>query len=244
MKDFGTLSFSSIKEFNKSPLHFLTYKNKQKKTTPAMRFGSVVHKLVLEFNDFTNRYAVAPECDRRTTVGKNAWAQFVELSEGKEVLTTDEMNAAIDIKHAIERHPVANKIVQHCGQREIHFETELFGHKIHGFADGIGDGLVFDLKTTQRADERGFGRVIVDESYYIQAAIYASAFGVDEFRFVAVETNAPYMVGTYRLGPEWIDAGLAKLESILEKYDRWDGSPVGYNDNKLVTIDVPPFLAI
>jgi hypothetical protein len=30
----------------------------------------------------------------------------------------------------------------------------------------------------------------------------------------------------------------------LERYDRWDGSPVGYNDNKLVTIDVPAFLAI
>ena len=44
--------------------------------TPAMLFGSMVHKLILEPEDFEREYAVAPECDRRTKAGKAIFDEF------------------------------------------------------------------------------------------------------------------------------------------------------------------------
>jgi exodeoxyribonuclease VIII len=236
------LSFSAIKEFNKSPLHFLTYKAKKKTETPAMRFGKAVHKLVLEFDQFANEYAVAPDCDRRTTVGKNIWNEFTESAGDKTVLTQSEMVSILDIKHAIDQHPAANEIVKYCTARELHIETEIFGHKFHGFVDGFGPGLVFDLKTTMDASEYKFTRTIENDLYFVQAAIYCHALGVDEFRFVAVESTAPHMVGVYRLESEWLNLGMKKLELILEKFDQWDGTAEHYNSNRIVTPRVNPFL--
>ena len=42
------LSYSALAQFKKSPNHLLAYWNKEMKTTDAMQFGSLIHKLILE----------------------------------------------------------------------------------------------------------------------------------------------------------------------------------------------------
>jgi hypothetical protein len=46
------LSYSSLKAFKKSPIDFINYKMGKKETTDAMLFGSMLHCLVLEPQDF------------------------------------------------------------------------------------------------------------------------------------------------------------------------------------------------
>jgi hypothetical protein len=59
------LSFSSMKEFSKSPAHFLHYKNKTRTpSTPAQAFGKLVHTMLLEPSEVAARYAVAPKVNR------------------------------------------------------------------------------------------------------------------------------------------------------------------------------------
>ena len=57
-KEYYPLSFSSIKNFATSPAHFIAYKNREQHETPAMRFGTAVHKAILEPFDFIKEYKV------------------------------------------------------------------------------------------------------------------------------------------------------------------------------------------
>ena len=50
LKHENHLSYSSISAFKKSPLDFIKYKFYKSEPTPAMEFGSMVHKLLLEQN--------------------------------------------------------------------------------------------------------------------------------------------------------------------------------------------------
>ena len=52
------LSFSALAEFAKSPQHFINYKLGEKKETPSMKFGTLVHTLVLEPDSFDERYVI------------------------------------------------------------------------------------------------------------------------------------------------------------------------------------------
>jgi hypothetical protein len=62
------LSFTSINAFRRSPVTFIDYKlNKLEETdedTAAMKFGSMLHCLVLEPGDFENRYFSFDDSDK------------------------------------------------------------------------------------------------------------------------------------------------------------------------------------
>ena len=55
---------------NKTPAHFLWHMDNKEEQTPALLFGSAAHKYVLERDDFFTEYAVVPQVDRRTKIGK------------------------------------------------------------------------------------------------------------------------------------------------------------------------------
>lgn len=57
--------------------------------TEAMRFGSLVHKLILEPEDFDREYAVSPKFDGRTKKGQADKAQFKAENQAKSIITID-----------------------------------------------------------------------------------------------------------------------------------------------------------
>src|SRR5581483_10081660 len=54
--------------------------------TAAMQLGTHVHCAVLEPERFEAEYVYAPKCDRRTTAGKAAYAEFCAATAGKTVI--------------------------------------------------------------------------------------------------------------------------------------------------------------
>lgn len=85
------VSKSDLDLVHKSPLHYITAKNSQKVQTEALLFGSALHKFVLENNEFSSEFTTAPLCDRRTKEGKAIYADFLEKSVGKEVITSEHL---------------------------------------------------------------------------------------------------------------------------------------------------------
>ena len=75
----ASVSHSSLECFRRSKR---TYRAKYidktlvHEQTPAMQLGSLVHAMVLEPHKVSDLYVVPPKCDRRTTVGKQAYADF------------------------------------------------------------------------------------------------------------------------------------------------------------------------
>ena len=77
------VSRSELWRIRESPQKFAWYKQHPPEPTPALLFGQVFHKLVLEPNLFEQEFVVAPECDRRTKAGKMAWADFQMEAQNK-----------------------------------------------------------------------------------------------------------------------------------------------------------------
>ena len=71
------LSFSSLKEFIRSPRHYVNYLTRERKQTEAMLFGAICHKLILEPQDFEKEYIIEPEFNKRTNQGKDDYAAFI-----------------------------------------------------------------------------------------------------------------------------------------------------------------------
>lgn len=75
------LSPSGAKLLARSPAHYAWSRAHPYPETPALRIGKATHSLALEGREaFAAAFAVAPECDRRTTVGKALWADFTAAS--------------------------------------------------------------------------------------------------------------------------------------------------------------------
>jgi exodeoxyribonuclease VIII len=239
------LSFTALKEFAKSPNHFLAYKAKKTTDSPAMRRGRLIHKLVLEADEFNKEFAIAPTCDRRTKVGKELWHDFEFFCTNNNItpVTQQEYNEADAVARAIEKNPVSRNLLRSCRNFEQHVEGEIYGVEFHGYVDAMGDMLV-DLKTTQNAEPDAFNRTVMNNKYYLQAAIYSHLTGIERFMFIAAETASPNNVAVYELSSDWLAIGEHQLETYIEQFKRWveEGKPARSYVNEVKTLTPPSWM--
>ena len=233
MKKFVPLSFSSLKEFAKSPNHFIYYKQHERTATAAMTRGSALHCLVLEPNEFENRYFIAPNFRR----GTKAWDECVEAAGTREIIKDSEFEGIERMASAIMENRQAREVITNATAFEQHVEFEFNGLPFHGFIDIVGP-VVADLKSTQDVSPNGFQRFVFNYKYHWQAALYLRAVGMDnEFMFVGIEANAPHNVMVYRLTRATIDIAVRELIEITNAFKKWDGLPQTYSDE---IIDIEP----
>lgn len=123
-----TLSYSSLSAFSVSPRNFIAYKLQEQKTTAAMVMGEAVHCKVLEPDEFSRRYYVAPTVDASTVAGKKVWADIYERFTGEELPINKQGNPVVpkmaDMIEAIKR---ATKMVDENGKTLFHGVTVLPG---------------------------------------------------------------------------------------------------------------------
>ena len=64
---------SDLWRMHESPEKYLWFLEHPEPDTPALIFGSLAHKALLEPDGLPDEFAVAPSVDRRTNEGKAAW---------------------------------------------------------------------------------------------------------------------------------------------------------------------------
>jgi len=185
------LSHSSFNAFCKSPRHFLQYKLKEKKTTPAMIFGSMIHCLILEPDEFEERYYIAPKCDRRTKAGKAAWKEAMEIAGNRQLTTSDDYKKALRIKNAVWTNEASKWVMDNITTTEKKAEWKYGGYNWHGHIDGEGENILCDLKKVVDADPRKVERLIKYEGYGRQAAHYLRSQNKQkDFYFICFDDSA------------------------------------------------------
>lgn len=227
---------STLWEMRKSPLHYWhLIHDTPKEDTAAMKFGRAVHSRLLEPSSFSEQYAVAPECDRRTKEGKAIWAELME--SGKEVISASDMDAIL----AMEREFPAHMISGAQTEVPLFWTDPETGVECKGRLDAITEAYVIDYKTTTNAATDAFMREAIRYGYDLQAAMYleaakANGYKPKGFIFIAQEKSAPYLVNVLHAGDAFIDRGLWIMRDLLAKYkecrdsDKWPG----YGENELI----------
>lgn len=212
------ISCSQIKTILKNPYEFLA--KIKKEATKNMDFGSCVHKLLLEPEDFEKEFAIIPSVDKRTKEGKDAYSAFIENSIGKTIIDINDYEKAKWCSQIAKT--IAGTFFKN-GKAEQSYFSELDGVAVRCRPDYyIEDkGIIVDVKTTQDASRDGFLKSIANFGYHIQAAFYIDTLRsiglkADKFMFVAIETKEPFMIGLYELDDVSIEFGRAQYKKALE----------------------------
>lgn len=235
---------SDLWVMNDSPEKFkYRLDNPEETSAPALIFGAAAHKYILEEKDFFNEYAVAPEVDRRTKAGKEAWEAFTAENEGKTVISSADFELIQAMAEALKKHNLANELIYGPGQTEtpIFWTDPETGEKCKAKCDRIvqddeGRYIVIDYKTTQNAQTENFNRSVIMHGYHVQAAMYTEGVQIAEkleqrprFLFVAQEKKAPYAVNVIEVSYDVMNFGDGYYHDLLQKYheckemDTWPG---------------------
>jgi len=224
------LSPSGAKTLLKSPALYKYEQENPREPSAEMRFGSMFHALVLEPEQFEKRYALAPDVDRRTTAGKDAYARFLRDHEGQEAVSVDDWDRAHRMCDAVIAE--ASSLLSE-GFAEKAYTWERDGVPLKSKLDYVGEHII-DLKTTSADDEDGLQRAAWQFGYHVSAAAYIEAVQAVEGRkldkhFVFVTKQAPHQVVIMRAGDEFVSRGRAKWDAAVRLYqacrefDTWPG---------------------
>lgn len=237
---------STLWEIRQSPAHYKWALDNPSEDTPALKMGRLIHMCVLETDKLSDTYAVAPDVDRRTKAGKDAWAAFMAEHEGKEILTEDEFVQAEMVSRSVWRN--AEDLLGGCRPEVPLFWTDdRTGIRCKCRVDAMKETddrfIIVDLKTTNDASTNAFIRDAVKYGYHVQAAHYINgvvANGLNhgkpvEWWFVVVEKKGPYAVNLIKAETSFLDEGQYKVATLLDKLEecmRVDEYP-GYGVNTL-----------
>lgn len=238
------LSSSGLKTIARSPAHFRYASAHPSESSPAQALGTHMHGLLFEPGAY--RYAVQPECDRRTKIGKEMYAAFLVSSEGAHVVTQDQHDKAQAMRDAVMSHSFASVLLAD-GCPEVTALWDSDGVEFKARFDFIPNGLyvICDLKTAADASPEGFAKAAGRYGYHIQAALYsmaaeANGLGRRPMVFVVVENEPPHAVALYMLDQEAIDAASSRIERLIRLYAdcKHSGDWPSYS-NEVETLSLP-----
>jgi len=198
--------------------------------TEALRVGRALHTAVLEPELYDQRYAVAPQVDRRTKEGRAAWEEFTTRCEAQGQTALTHIDAAMvnGMARGIARTSTAT-LLRECDMREVVLTGEVDGYPCKARIDACNStsGLLVDVKTCQSASPRAFTRSVVDFGYLLQMAFYRRLMLVNGIGswdsptvLVAVEKQRPYCAAMYHLHHADLVREEATLPRLLELLTR------------------------
>lgn len=223
------LSYSSLSAFKNSPKTFIDYKMGIKEETESMLYGSMLHCLVLEPEDFPNRYHVLDDRDICNQIGgakpraTNKYKEWKETAfaeaEGKTLVETDDYLTAKFTADNIHHNRASSRLMRECPMHEIPLDWEYKNFKFKGFKDAEGEKKMFDLKTMPDARPAKVHRQIIDMGYYLQAAMYLYGGGtVKDYYIIAVDKKNG--VSVHKIHHKLIEQGMIEYENLLNKFNQ------------------------
>ncbi|HHX0201739.1 TPA: exodeoxyribonuclease VIII [Escherichia coli] len=218
------VSKSQLDDIADTPALYLWRKNAPVDTTKTktLDLGTAFHCRVLEPEEFSNRFIVAPEFNRRTNAGKEEEKAFLmECASTRKTVITAEEGRKIELMYqSVMALPLGQWLVESAGHAEssIYWEDPETGILCRCRPDKIIPEFhwIMDVKTT--ADIQRFKTAYYDYRYHVQDAFYSDGyeaqFGVQPtFFFLVASTTIEcgrYPVEIFMMGEE------AKLAGQLE----------------------------
>lgn len=211
------ISATAIKAGARSMKHMHHAMTCQREPTAAMAWGTLVHAALFLPDPFR------VWLDRKA--GK-AWDAFEgdALAAGKIVVKPHELDKLQSLKESIAANQEAQDAL-HAGR--TYEEPVLWVDPVAGnskaLPDAYGSGVLVDLKTAAKIDERNFTLASWAMGYHLQLAWYRRGLRftgkpVDRVGIVAVESAAPFDVCLYWFDPALLDFAEGECLRITTAY--------------------------
>ncbi len=252
----GRVSNSWLKEMKRSPLHFITYPDRPRKDTPALKIGRPIHTSVLEPERFDS--SIVSWHGGFTQSGKpsksKGLASYKLLAakakaNDQEILDEDQVLQCHSMRKAVFDHPVARGMIVGAKVERSIFWTSRIGVNMKIRPDIWQPELFADLKSTEDASIETFWRSALKFEYHVQGAIYQDGLKALTgktlpFHIIAVEKNAPFDVVVYHVPDALLDLGRSIYEQRLLRGHscRHNGKWPGAMPNGIATLEYPSYV--
>lgn len=224
----------------------------EKKESDALIFGRALHCAFGERDRFLRDYVTLPDdAPKRPTsaqikslAGKKPnpdtialcawWDEWNEKSKGKETLSREDFDLIQRMADSASSHPVVSEFLEEPTGFEVSAFAELEdGTKVKCRVDAMNSRII-DLKSIDGITTYRIQRAIEDRKYYMQHPFYMDVMAmagkvVDDFRFVFVDKNPPYITRVIELPAELIEIGRREYFRAIEiakncvELDYWPG---------------------
>ncbi|EGA9493744.1 exodeoxyribonuclease VIII [Salmonella enterica] len=224
------VSKSQLDDIADTPAIYLWRKNAPVDTekTKSLDTGTAFHCRVLEPEEFSKRFIIAPEFNRRTSAGKEEEKTFLEecARTGRTVLTAEEGRKIQLMYQSVMALPLGQWLVESAGYAEssVYWEDPETGILCRCRPDKIIPEFhwIMDVKTT--ADIQRFRTAYYDYRYHVQDAFYSDGyraqFGeIPTFVFLVASTTTEcgrYPVEIFMMGEEAKLAGQREYRRNLQ----------------------------
>ncbi|EAV2398545.1 PD-(D/E)XK nuclease-like domain-containing protein, partial [Salmonella enterica] len=173
------VSKSQLDDIADTPAIYLWRKNAPVDTekTKTLDTGTAFHCRILEPEEFSKRFIIAPEFNRRTSAGKEEEKTFLEecARTGRTVLTAEEGRKIELMYQSVMALPLGQWLVESAGYAEssVYWEDPETGILCRCRPDKIIPEFhwIMDVKTT--ADIQRFRTAYYDYRYHVQDAFYS-----------------------------------------------------------------------
>jgi hypothetical protein len=242
------LSFSSLKEFMRSPKHYVKYLTTDKKPTEAMLFGSICHKLILEPQEFDKEFIVEPEFNKRTNQGKEDYQAFLTkiTEQGLTAVPPATYEKAVELVAALKDSHTYN-MVKLLSKKEERFDmTHETGLPVCGYIDGVGKDFNLEIKIVSSADGEDIMRDFHKMKYHMQAAIY-NWVNNKPIYYLVVENSYPFLSKIFKASDDYISAGKKLFDESMTNFkfcldiDNFTAGYEFYTGIEPLTLTLPPW---
>jgi len=237
--------YSILKHFHLSAKEARHQELNRPEPTAAMDLGNALHTAVWEPDLLNDRYAAAPEVDRRTKVGKATWAAFQVEHPDHIILRAQEWESVVAMRDAVRAWPTARKLIESPGVNEASLfwmqEDFFCKARLDRYCKDDGWPCIVDIKTTSRISVHGFSTQCYELGYHIQMGFYYS--GLDalasaqrRYKVIVVENSAPWDVRVCEPSLRMVELGKKLSNAYLLQYKdcvasgSWPGIGDGWLD--------------
>jgi len=201
-----------------------------RKESKAYDYGTVAHLLILGAGA---SLSVVDAKDWRTKDAREA--RDAAYAAGKTPILKAVFQRAQELAGAVHTHPLAGFLFSEgVAEQSIWAHDLTTGARIRCRPDWHRNTAFIDLKTT--ADAGQFDKSIESYSYHLSAAFYlhtarSAGIDVDNFFFVAVDKDPPYLIDVCELAPADLDIGRDLSRAAIDLFahcqaaDAWPGLP-------------------
>ena len=235
--------------------------------TNAMRMGSGAHALLLEPDQFQERFCVMPDfhlspqnlrkpkyknepdedrisTSRGTEFYEREVALFVADNPGKTIIGQNQYDQCLRAIEAIWARPKMRELVE-SSAKEVTVYGEILGVECKGRLDLLNKTTIADLKTTPNVHKKAFGRIFSNLNYAFKLAFYRELVRQNWCGELSVELITQELTGDFdnALVPVpaiVLDNAWDKVVDVMQAYKRCTNEWPGVDGGKdYYELDIP-----
>jgi hypothetical protein len=232
------LNATTIKAACKSMLQAKHAIDGQCEETPSMATGTILHNAVLEGGK-----------DLRVYPGKvkrgKEWEEFKEANVNGIIIGEREQRAAMDAVAVAHNHRSAGVMLEDSVCEVSIVWDDLKHRRCKARLDGVGDGYIYDYKTTRNIEAGAFMRQAYQMQWHVQLAHYLDGWRTLTKQrdwavyVIAQESKAPYDCRVIRFRSDIMTGALMRRDQVADEIDKckesgvWPGLDDGVSDFEL-----------